>query len=197
MISIETIVGLLKGQDPASIAKLSAYFLAPALVLGLTLPGTSNSLLDLGPGQAISIAPLRSELLANGVTRAKPGLAIMLQPSEAEYEILLSTPPSRIWSSLDPITASANQTRLTLERHGVRAKSPLLGVSDPVTLIVEGATGPNVQVPGGVERLEDLFQQSSRSLSVLSGVLLACIFAFGMSAALSIPSPDRKKHAAS
>ena len=42
--------------------------------------------------------------------------------------------------------------------------------------------------PGGTQQVDDWRLPSRRSLSMLSSVLLACVFAFGMSLATALPA---------
>jgi hypothetical protein len=108
----------------------------------------------------------------------------------------LDVAPLNAWSSLDERAASANSDRLSLNEGGLNGRPPFLGVDGPVTVIVQGKLGKTVQVPGGTQNVDELMLRSRRSTSIVSSVLLACIFAFGMSSAKGLPSVDRHKDAA-
>lgn len=108
----------------------------------------------------------------------------------SEYRIQLGPGASRIWSSLDEEAARANADRLVLDGDGLNGKTSFVGVNGPVTVVIDGSAGKDIQVPGGTERLEDWLLYSRRSGSLVSSVLLACVFAFGMSLARRL-SPVR------
>jgi hypothetical protein len=195
---LKAILDFLKGKSKDEIAKLSAYFLAPAVVLGLSFlgffGGGANDL-----DRPIAIAELRTEITGKGNPEAKRGIVIIAEPVSSEYRIPLGPGASKIWSSLDAETAAANADRLVISGGGFNGKTPLIGVNGPVTMVVDGELGKDVQVLGGTEATEDWRLASRRSSSLVSSVLAACFFAFGVSLSLATasPPPDRDKNAAS
>lgn len=197
MSEVSFLVELLKERSHHEIAKISAYLLAPGLVLVLTISGIHGRPLALGLERPVTISELRTELAETGLPISKKGVALILEPVESEYRIQVGGGSSRIWSSLDEPTLRANANRLTMSQGGLNGKTPFLGVNGPVTVVIEGDLGKNIQVPGGVERVDDWRLPSRRSLSMLSSVLLACVFAFGMSLATGLPAARRNKDTAS
>jgi hypothetical protein len=178
---IKTIWEMLKGRSEAEITKISAYILAPGLVLGLSMSGIFGGGLTIDLEKPFSISELKTQLSGDGILESKHGIVLIAEPVSSEYRIQLGAGASRIWSSLDEETARANANRLVLDNGGgFNGKTPLIGVNYPVTIVVEGDLD-NIQVPGGTERTEDLRLYSRRSNSIVSGVLLVCVFALGMS----------------
>jgi hypothetical protein len=194
---LKAILEFLKGKSKDEIAKISAYFLAPAVVLGLSLlgffGGGANDL-----DRPIAISELKTEISGKGTPQAKRGIVIIAEPVSSEYRIPLGQGASKIWSSLDEDSAIANADRLVISGGGFNGKTPLIGVNGPVTVVVDGELGKDVQVLGGTEATEDWRLTSRRSGSLVSSVLAACFFAFGVSLSLATASPpgDRDKNAA-
>ena len=181
---------------PADFAKFMAYWLVPGSILVFTVSGTVGGSLAIEAARPIAISELRTEQAFGGTTH-KPGFVIVIEPVASEFKIQLPVPPLRLWSSLDDATARINKDRLALDGNSVVSRAPFLGVAGPVTVVVEGQIGPEIQVPGGVEKTDDLIVRSRRSVSVMTGVFLVCVFAFGMSSMAGLPSNDGKQHARS
>jgi hypothetical protein len=195
---LKALFEFLKGRSKDEIAKISAYFLAPVVVLGLSILGFfGGGAIDLD--RPIAISELRTEITGKGEPQSKRGIVLIAEPVSSEYRIQLGPGATKIWSSLDEETARANADRLVLNGGGLNGKTPFIGVSGPVTLVVDGDLGKDVQVLGGTEPAEDWRLASRRSSSLVSSVLAACFFAFGVSLALATgtPSVDRSKNAAS
>lgn len=196
MIEWKTIFGSMHGRTSEEIAKISAYFLGPGLIFGLTVSNIVGGLSLIESGQALTILELRTEISREGNVIPKSGFALIFEPVESEYRIPLIYKPSRIWTSLDEQVAHANKSRLMLDDHGISGKSPFLGVKSPVTVVVEGPLGNEILVPGRTQKTDDLRLRSKRSDSILSSILFACVFAFGLSAALGLPPVGGKERTA-
>jgi hypothetical protein len=191
----KTIYDSLRQLSPDDFAKFMAYWLAPGTVLVFTVSGTVGGSFAIDTGRPIAVSELRTEQSPTGATIQKPGFVLVIEPVASEFRIQLPVPPTRLWSSLDDATARANKDRLALDGSSVVTRAPFLGIGDPVTVVVDGQLGPEIQVPGGTEKTEDLILRSRRSVSVMTGVFLVCVFAFGMSSVTGLPSNDRKQHA--
>lgn len=196
MFDVRTIWDLLKGRSNAEIAKISAYILAPGLILGLAVSGVFGGGLAIDLEKPIAISELKTEITGSNGPVSKRGIVLIAEPLSSEYRIQLGAGASRIWSSLDEEAARANASRLVLDEGGLNGKMPFIGVNSPVTVVVDGELGKDIQVPGGTERAEDWRLYSRRSSSIVSSVLLACVFALGMSLATGFPSIDSDKKTA-
>lgn len=195
---LKAVFEFLRGMSPAEIARISAYVLMPLVVLSWSILGF------FGGGGAdlerpIAISELRTEITGSGEPESRRGVLIIAEPEPSEYRIKLGSGASRIWTSLDEEAARANADRLMLSGGGLKGKTPFLGVSEPVAVVVDGDMGQDIEVLGGTELAEDWRLSSRRSSSLISSVLAACFFAFGVSLALATgASPiDRDKNAAS
>jgi hypothetical protein len=123
---LNAILGFLKGKNKDEIAKISAYFLAPAVVLGVSILGFfGGGAADLG--RPIAISELKTEITSNGIPEVKRGIVLIAEPTASEYRIPLGTGASRIWSSLDEEGARANADRLVLSGGGLNGKTPFIG----------------------------------------------------------------------
>ena len=191
----KTVHDYLRDLSPDIIAKVMAYWLAPGFVLGLTVGGISGGSFAIETARPIAVSELRTEQSSTGATTNKPGFVIVIEPIASDFRFQLPTPPARIWSSLDESAARANRDRLAVDGSSVFSRAPFIGVGGPVTVVVEGQLGPEVQVPGGFEKMDDLILRSRRSVSVMTSVLLVCVFAFGMSSVTGLPSHGRKQQA--
>jgi hypothetical protein len=178
---------LLAGRSPDQIAKIMAFLIAPGLVLATTVSSTARHGLGIGLEQPGAITELRTEIHEDGSTTVRRGIVIIMEPVESEYRLRLSPGAARAWTSLDVDASRANGQRLHLSGGGFTSRTPLLGVDRPVAVIFEGELARDIQLPGGTQRLEDWQLASKRSLSLVTSVLLACVFAFGMSLPSVLP----------
>lgn len=193
MFDVKDIWEYLKGRSDAERAKISAYILAPGLLLGLTISGVLGGGLAIDLGRPVVISELKTEITGKGDPISKRGIVLIAEPASLEYRIQLKTESSSIWSSLSEEEARANTDHLALDGSGLKGKMPFIGVTGPVTVVVDGVVGKDIQVPGATERVEDWLISSRRSSSIVSSVLLACVFAFGMSLATGLPPVGRNK----
>lgn len=195
---LKTLLEAAKGRSEAQIAKLMAYALVPGLLLGLSAYGLIGSTLTRDIQRPVAISKLKTELARNGVIEEKSGIILIAEPAYSEYRIHLGLGASKIWSSMDKETARGNAENLKIDDGGwLTGKTPFVGVSDPVTVVVEGNLGKDIQVPGGVERSDDWYLYSRRSNSLVSSVLFVWVFALGMSLAMGFPPVNRYEDTAS
>jgi hypothetical protein len=182
---------------PSQRAKVTAYWIAPGSILFFTLAGVFGNPLALDPARPVAVAELNSTISATSGTETKHGFAIIVEPVPSEFRIQLASPLPYVWSSLDETSARANSSRIILDKNGgLLVRSPFFGAPDPVTFVVEGRLGP-LHVPGSQEKVDHLLIKSRRSNDIMTCVLIACIFAFGMSSSSGLPVPNKKKNARS
>jgi hypothetical protein len=186
----------LRAREPADIAKIAAYLLAPGVVLSVSLLGSSANGFALDGDRPVSLMELKSETDASANIRAKNGVVLIVEPVESEYHIPMRGGKGSIWTSLDTTELRANASRLRAAQGSVDVKSPFIGLSRPVTIVAEGDVAPQAAVLGGTQPTEDWRLAARRSLSIVSGVLAVCVFAFGMALPGVMPPPRREKHAA-
>jgi hypothetical protein len=187
----------LKGKNPASIAKITAFLVVPGGILVSVGAGIFGESLIWDLARPLTISQLKTELSASGNATPKPGVAFIFEPaSPDEYHVQLQAAPQRLWSSLDTRTAQANRDHLKVDGREFIGTVPFIGVSDPVTVVVEGEIDPEILVRGGRAKADNWQLSSRRSESLVAGVLLACAFAFGMSLARGFPSSSRAKQSA-
>lgn len=196
MFDFKIIIDFLRSRTSAEKAKISAYLLAPGLVLGLTASRVLGGGFTINPAPSLALTELKTQFLSGGVSTPREGFAVIIEPTASDFRVPLDVRPLGAWSSLDQRAAGANKDRLSLDEGGLNGRPPFLGIDRPVTVVVEGKLGKTVQVPGGTQNVDELMLRSRRSASIVSSVLLACIFAFGMSSAKGFPSVDRHKDAA-
>ncbi len=197
MLDIKDIWNYLKGRNDAERAKISAYILAPDLLLGLSVSGVLGGEIAIDLGRPVVISEIKTEFTGKDAPTSRRGILLIAEPVSSEYRIQLKTDSPRIWSSLNEEEARANVDHLALDGSGLKGKTPFIGVNEPVAVVVDGDVGKDVQIPGGTERVEDWLISSRRSSSIVSSVLLACVFAFGMSLATGLPSAGPDKEVAS
>src|ERR1051326_1075048 len=127
---VNTILEFLKGKNKDEIAQISAHFLAPLVVLGVSILGFfGGGAADLD--RPIAISELKTEITGKGSPEAKRGIVIIAEPAASEYRIPLGTGASRIWSSLDEEAVRANADRLVLSGGGLNGRTPFIGVNGP------------------------------------------------------------------
>lgn len=188
----------LKGKKPASIARITAFLVVPGAIIISVGAGLFGDSLIWDFGRPLTISQLKTEIPSNGNPIPKPGTALIFEPaSPEEYHVPLQSVPQHLWSSLDERAAYANRNHLKVEGKELTGAVPFVGVSEPVTVVVEGEVDKEIFVLGGKTKADDWQLPSRRSESLVAGVLLACAFAFGMSLARGFPSAERAKQSAS
>jgi hypothetical protein len=196
MTDIKATLEMLSGRSMSERARISAYLLAPGLVLSLTLANTVGDFHTLNAAQPVVVSELKTKISSTGEIRRQPGFALIIEPVASEFRIDLESQRPQVWSSLDKQAAHANRSRFTLDGHGLSGKSPFLGIADPVTVVVEGQLAGKIQMPGGTKDMSEFMLQSKRSISIVIDALLACVFAFGMAVATGFGFVDSNKQTA-
>src|SRR5947208_16456801 len=123
MFDVNAIWNMLKGRNDIQRARISAYVLAPGIILGFTLSGVLGSGLAIDLEKPVTISELRTEISEKGAAEPKRGVVIIAEPVSAEYRIPIGR-PKKIWSSLDEETARANTDHLTVYGDGINSKQP-------------------------------------------------------------------------
>lgn len=188
MIDIKAVWEFLKGRTDAEKARIAAYVLAPGLLLITTMSGMFGSDNRSDFDKPFAISELRSEIGAGMGSSNKVGIVLIADAMDSEYRIDIETKKRTIWSSLTQEQVRANASHLTLDDTGVNAKTPFVGVSEPAAVVIEGVLGKSVHLPGRTLPISDWLISSRRSSSIPSSVVLACVFAFGMSVVTGIPT---------
>jgi hypothetical protein len=184
---VEKIKKRARRMGPAWKAQGVAYFLAPGIILGVGITYGGGVGIDFGKGFAIS--ELKTELV-QGAPFPKGGVLLIAEPKSSNYEIPVTPTPSKIWSSLDAEQAKKNAEigHLRLNGSVLHIHTPFFAVKDePVLVLVEGAldpqkgmSGPQIEVLGQTESIENWRLTSRNSSSVVSAVLINCFFALGL-----------------
>jgi hypothetical protein len=186
---------VVKGLGPTARARAAAYLFAPGWVISATISGYFGGGFSIDNDRPVAISELRSELSSDGATKERIGTAFTIEPSDKDLRFRFDPPPGRLWSSLDESMARSNRDRLFVDGNDFRSRSPFSGVTGPVTVVVEGKMAKDVYVPGGAENIEKMLVRSRLSVSIVTGALLGCIFALGISSATALPPAHRKQYA--
>jgi hypothetical protein len=197
MVDIKDVWEFLKGKSDTERARISAYVLAPGLLLITTVSGVFGSGSRADVDKPFAISELRSEIGDGMESSTKSGIILIADAMDSEYRIELETKKPTIWSSLTQEQVRANAQHLTLDDSGLNAKTPFVGVSEPAAVVIEGVLGKSVHLPGRTLPINEWLISSRRSSSIPSSVLLACVFAFGMSIATGIPTAASDEKTAS
>lgn len=174
-----------------------AYVIVPGLVTSYMVSGLSTVSPFNGFEDTIAVAPIRTVDDRSGKLRDQDGIVLIADPSDLEFSIPWRHPGGKVSSlflSIDSASYQSNFSRLALDDNSLRAKLPLLGVSDPFVLIAVGGAADDVLLPGK-SLTADAFKLPSRSSTALAlwGVL-ACMFGIGLSIGMAnAPVAEPKK----
>jgi hypothetical protein len=168
------------------LAKLAAYLLAPGLVFGFAISGVYSASIGFDFGEPITVVELHTEMDALGRVTQRHGVALIVEPVTSTFRIPLDG-ATTVWTSLDQRAARMNNDFLTISSTELRGRSPFVGVSTPVAVVVAGESGGELWIPGAKQALDNRGLEPRRSIAFLSNILLVCIFAFGMSLAAVLP----------
>jgi len=180
--NIEKFVNFVRSRTQAQLGRATAYGFAPFVVFFVALSGVYSPTSGLDFGRPLTINTLNTEMQADGTVKSLTGVAVTFEPSDAKYYIPIAG-ASSIWTSLD---SSRLQAGLSLQPGGIRGEFPLYNVHEPVTVIVQGRPSPEVWVRGGKQHAKDFRPAPRRSVALVSNIVLACVFAFGMSVAKAL-----------
>jgi hypothetical protein len=179
-------IEFVRGLPEDGLARLAAYLLAPGLVFGLAVSGVYSASVGFDFGTPISVAELRTQMDSLGRVTQKRGVALIVEPVESTFRIPLDG-ATTIWTSLDQRAARMNNDLLTVSATELRGRSPFIGVSTPVAVVVAGKSEGELWAPGTTQALGNLDLEPHRSIAFLSNILLVCIFTFGMSLSAILP----------
>ncbi|HYM75660.1 MAG TPA: hypothetical protein VE377_06745 [Candidatus Dormibacteraeota bacterium] len=194
---VKWVLEIAKRIEPGDFAKFCAYLVAPGLVFVAVVSGVFGGPLSFDMERPIAISELRTQMTVAGQPSSSPGVALIVEPIASESRIRVESDQPSFWTSLSPESTIANKDRLVIDRSGITAKPPFLGVPDPVTIVIPGQLGKEIEVPGGTMPVENWQLTARRSASILSGTLLACVFAFGIALTTVIPVGQGNDQAAS
>src|SRR5690242_2752511 len=111
MLDISELWDIFKGRSKHELAQVTAFLLAPGLVLALTISGLDDRGLAVGMERPATIAQLKTELSGAGGITSRPGLVVLIEPVSSEYRIPLVQGTDRLWSSLSEEAMRANANR--------------------------------------------------------------------------------------
>lgn len=171
-------------MTPTAKAKVIAYFYLPLLILALVAfygGGLSGS----EPG--IAVAELKTEINGMGEQSSKRGLVVIAEATSSEYIIPLAPNGAKVWSSLDENSTRGNKERIRLNQQELKLITPFIGESSPVTLVVEGDLGKEINIPGEKVSVDKWGLSSRRSTSLVYGVLIICSLSLGLGVAVGFP----------
>jgi hypothetical protein len=192
---VKSVWEFVKELSPVQRAKFAAFFLAPALILGVSISRLGSGL-SIDSERAVAISELKTEVAGTGGPSAKRGVVLIAEPEAKDFRIQLKN-SSKIWSSLDDETVRSNSDRLAFNGDELKVITPFLGVSEPVAIVIDGDLSKDILVPGGTEPAENWRLSSRRSSSLVPGVLAVCFLALGMAVPTAAPPSDRDKNSAS
>ena len=187
--NIEKFVNFVRSRTQVQLGRATAYGFAPFAVFFVALSGVYSPTSGLDFGRPLTIITLNTEIQKDGTVKNLTGVAVIFEPSDAKYHIPIAG-ASSIWTSLDSSRLQAGQGHLSLQPGGVRGEFPLYNVHEPVTVIVQGRPSPEVWVRGGKQHAKDFRPAPRRSVALVSNIVLACVFAFGMSFAKALTLDD-------
>lgn len=172
-------------------AKALSHILAPALLLGVAI--YSGGWVAIGFERAIAISELRTEITDNSVASTQRGFVVIAEPEADHYKYVIpfSNGSSKIWNSLDEGLAldNAKGSSLLLIPSGLQITTPLVGVYEPMTLVIHGDLGQQIEIVGhGKQPIADWRVSSRRPLSLIAAVLLNCSLALGIGIVTGFPS---------
>jgi hypothetical protein len=191
---IEKVINFIRSRTRAQIVRMAAYGFVPGGVFFAAVSGVKSPTSGIDFGKPVTITTLSTEVQKDGTVKSLPGVVVTFEPVDAEYHIPIAG-ASSMWTSLDSSRLRASQKHLVLQPEGVGGEFPLYDVYEPVTVVVQGRPSPEVWVRGGKERVEGFRPAPRRSLALVSNVVLACVFAFGLSVAkaLALDDDDEKR----
>src|ERR1043166_200851 len=182
------VVELLRALTPEEAARASAYGLAPGAILLFMVTGVFGGYFTAEPPLPISISELKTEIHSGGKIVNREGVAFIIEPSQSEFRVTTRGKLTQVWSSLTRSQAQDNASQLTVGSNSLNVKAPFLGTAEPVTIIAPAPIQSELSIPGGTEKINSLVIRTKRSVTTLAGILLVCMFAFGMASALGMPA---------
>lgn len=192
---VEKILGYIVPRSADEKAKISAYGVAPAFVLLTSISAVFGVGLSVDSERPVAVYELKSEIAGRGeaTSKSKRGVVLVAEPESSVYQIPIAQSTSQIWSSLDEEKAQSNTNSAVVNNDQLTLTTPFFGVDEPVTLVLDGVLGKEIQIRGSTEPIENWRRPSRQSRSLVSNVLAVCFLTLGMTLASAAPSIDRDK----
>lgn len=174
--------------------KAFAHILAPAGVVAATI--YAGGWVAIGFDRPAGLSALRTEIKTGAAASPKPGFVFIADPDagNSEYVIEITNPSASIWTSLDEKAASDNATHVNLIASGLDIKYPLIKVSEPLAVVVEGELGANIVIDDKIESVDEWKLATRRRLALVVPVLFNCFVALGIGLVTGAPPIDLKQN---
>ena len=139
--------------------------------------------------RAFAAVPLYGNVDPHGRLATYEGVAIVVEPTTAEFNLpLVRRPDGHVLVSVTEQEFAANRQNLSFNVDAIGVRTPLFGMSRPFVLIAEGRPGTELLIQGDSIPLEQLMLASRQSVALFIWVLLAAIFGLGLGfASVGVP----------
>lgn len=174
---------------PEERASAWAFVGAPGVVLVLIMTWIAYGGNSPRYSQSVSIIPLRASIDRAAPDRpAQPydGFIVLSASEGTTMNIPLeslgtdSQDSATVRFSIAPIDVRANQKRISIDDDNLYIELPLLGVTEPTAIVVQGTPPSSVSFPGRRVPLDALQLQGFKSEAMLTCAVLATMFSFGL-----------------
>ena len=174
--------------------KALAHILVPAGIVVATM--YSGGWVAIGFDRPAGLSALKTEIKSGAAPSAKPGFIFIADPDagNSEYVIEVTNPSASMWTSLDANAAIDNAAHVNFIASGLDVKYPLVKVSEPLAVIVEGELGPNIVIDNRTESVDEWKLAGRRRLALVVPVLFNCFVALGIGLVTGAPPIDLKQH---
>lgn len=179
---------LIQQKDREWRAWFFSHIAVPAVVMGYLISGLSPisplSVFEDG----ISIVSLSSSKLGTSRAREENGAVVILDPVDLDVSIPWrdrSDGDVNLRSSLESALYASNDGRLRVDDHGLTIQLPLLGVSEPLVLVIDQELGEQVYLPGKKIRTAALAPSPRQSVGLALWAIIGGMFGIGLSLGLS------------
>lgn len=189
---LKAVIAWLSRLTEAQLARAVAYVIAPGAVLLTAGVGVYSPEMGFTFSKPVTVAELRATIDSTGQTMEKSGLVLFIEPEDGQYSVPLKG-ASTVWTSLDEGTMDLDIANPRLSKAGLTVRAPFTGRPDPVTVVVDGRSSGEIYLRGEKVPVGSWRKPPTRSLAVLSDVLLVCMFAFGMSISRALSFQDENQ----
>lgn len=198
MFEFQRVVDEVLNAPPERKAWLYAHVLVPAIVVAVllgivTVPGFADG------DSSFAVIPLQSVYQTNRSCSARTGVALILEPDDADLSIpwRYGAAPE-IWTSIDPATHAANASRLRIDGSSIAADLPLLGASDPVLVIAEGVSAGDIMVRRDITPFASARLRPRQSAALATWAMVITLFGAALTSVSTVsralPTEDRAGH---
>lgn len=175
--SIKDFLQYLRSLSFDDLSAAFAYLLAPGAVLLVITAGLATG----GDDHGVSLVEMQSSLVTSGSATKDPGVLVLLEGDTPQVGLRMKSAPDRVsLLSIPYDVLERNLGQIRVDEYGIELRSPILGASQPLVVLVKGELDGEVLLPGKRVDPRHLRLRSRSTISLAIWCLLPVMVGMGL-----------------